>query len=61
MRTYIHTVGVTHVVNVSRDGSAPANGKIKYLYCRVSDDEACDLSCVFDQTFHFIGEAEVRM
>ena len=52
-------VGVTHVVNVSRECSAPTNTNIKYLYCRAADDDACDLSTVFDEAFNFIEQAEV--
>jgi len=50
-------LGITHVLNVSRDVSTPFEGEIKYCSCYVADSVNSDVSQFFEETHSFISEA----
>jgi hypothetical protein len=56
--TTLQRLGVTHVLNVSRDNTAPwkSHGMI-YCHCYVADSVQSDISRYFDQAYNFIRGA----
>lgn len=50
-------INVTHVINVSRDGSTPFAGEVDYCVCRVADTVSTDLTDAIDVSYNYIQAA----
>jgi len=50
-------INVTHVINVSRDGSTPFAGEVDYCVCRVADTVSTDLTDAIDVSYNYIQSA----
>lgn len=53
----LHTNGITHILNVTREIDNFFPGEFKYKNIRVYDEESTDLLRYFDDTFKFISQA----
>ena len=53
----LRQLGVTHILNVSRDSATPFADEMVYCSCYVADSVSSDLSVFFDQAFDFIDAA----
>lgn len=54
----LHTNGITHILNVTREIDNFFPGEFKYKNIRVYDEESTDLLRFFDDTYKFIKEAK---
>jgi len=55
--TLLQSLGITHILNVSRDSIEPFEGKVKYLQCGFADKEDVDISVPAASSWEFIESA----